>query len=568
VKGRKGNERIEESLVDFTMLKIEAGGFGVFKRTKVLLFIVLLYGLVTLPDSVYADNENFTTLRNIKMTVGFEFEYGKTIRVKLMDFTNGERQTEFYTYPKPVEQMTDGETVEVKLGSVSKEPRLNITGKSGAAYTYKDSSGDILAFNAHTAGVSEDSYILLFNYTDKTLTKVKTYKEASVQLDKNYTYLVFGRKYVENNGVYSIFTKQKLGKDYPAKRAPTYWNNYSLSVTPHDYIVPLDSGNESFVKIRPDGTAVSMKNLSNNKTVAVPVANEKGDLGFGKGSFSVKVADGIKIEGTIGGYKQNKKTKIYEKAQDYFYRVEGKARNLLNKNNVVDSNIILSQDNKYAFIIESYPSTNIQWKQGNPEKVIFSFYDLMNNKLIKSFQAPARLRLNLENTQWYSNTLARFTFASSTPQPKDIFYLDLATGLLTYEGREQSDYYFYPQDYTSNQSYITADTSKLITMQDPYYVTIDGDYVKYSGQGAFEYNGLVYIPVKDFCRAAGIEIAEQSNKWILGKNSRTATIDLKNSRVIQAKGEVFVPAIDIVEKLGFKDKPGSYAADLDLISIP
>ncbi|BCG59716.1 hypothetical protein PUR_31410 [Paenibacillus sp. URB8-2] len=490
------------------------------------------------------------------MTVGFSLGngFGESVKVKLVDFTTGERQLEVYSFPKKLEQINDGETVDVKLSMTTDSPSFGISGESSDTYTYKDKSGDILSINAASKGTNHDSYILIFNYTKKTLTKVITYKNAFVHLDKNYTYEVF-RVYPGETGIYSIFTNQKIGYTYPTHLNPNYWDKYSLSVTPRDYIIPLKpNDNESYVKIKPDGSYTPIKNMWKQT--------------YGAGNFVINVTNNIKVEGIIGGRPVNPKTRLNEQAPNYFYRVQGKTRTLLNKNKVLNSELILSPDNKYALIVEAYP-TKEKWIFGNPEKVIYSIYDLVNNKLIKSFQSPKRLNISVTYTQWYSNSLARFSFGSSNPDSQNIFYLHLPTGLLTYQGREQYDYARYmPQKFISNQSYMTADTSNLITMQDPYYITIDGEYVKYTGQGAFELNDTVYVPVRDFSHAAGIEVLEQPNKLLLSKNSKSVEISLADNRIIQANGEVFAPAKDFVEKLGYKDKPGSYRGDLDLISTP
>ncbi|BCG60063.1 hypothetical protein PUR_34880 [Paenibacillus sp. URB8-2] len=70
------------------------------------------------------------------------------------------------------------------------------------------------------------------------------------------------RVYPGERGIYSIFTNQKIGYTYPTYLSPNYWDKYSLSVTPRDYIIPLKSNdNESYVKIKPDGSYTPIKKM-------------------------------------------------------------------------------------------------------------------------------------------------------------------------------------------------------------------------------------------------------------------------------------------------------------------
>ncbi|BCG60064.1 hypothetical protein PUR_34890 [Paenibacillus sp. URB8-2] len=103
------------------------------------------------------------------MTIGFSLGngFGESVNVKLVYFTNGKRQVEYYSIPKKIELINDGETVDLKLSRTIDLPNYGVGGESGDTYTYKDKSGDILSFNAASKDTDHDSYILLFNYTKK-----------------------------------------------------------------------------------------------------------------------------------------------------------------------------------------------------------------------------------------------------------------------------------------------------------------------------------------------------------------------------------------------------------------
>ncbi|WP_232101548.1 hypothetical protein [Paenibacillus sp. URB8-2] len=139
------------------------------RKRNYLFLIFLLCGIIALPSSVFGENENFSKLQNVKMTIGFSLGngFGESVNVKLVYFTNGKRQVEYYSIPKKIELINDGETVDLKLSRTIDLPNYGVGGESGDTYTYKDKSGDILSFNAASKDTDHDSYILLFNYTKK-----------------------------------------------------------------------------------------------------------------------------------------------------------------------------------------------------------------------------------------------------------------------------------------------------------------------------------------------------------------------------------------------------------------
>lgn len=463
---------------------------------------------------------------NVRIMTWFQYP---EVSVLTVDFSTGKSMMEKYVFPKPLDQISDGEIVQGTLDKVKENNKRfpNTMIRDGYSITYKDKSGELKS-------TSIDGYniVLTFDHNKKTIMRQRTFQN-NASLGKNYTYEVFRGEY---EGVYSIFDNRRLGywdRRYSSSKYPSYYDKYSVPLTPLDYVI--SSGQQgALINIDQRGVVLPVKQI--NK---------------GNDSYIVSVTNNIRVK------------VVKNDKQEFYYRIEGKAKTLLNNNHYVGSGIHFSRNKKYALLVEAIPPKG-KWE--NPGKVILSFYDLENNKLIKSFQSPAKKYVSVINTEWYSDELARFSFNSNLKEYKDIFYLHLPTGLMTYQGSERDSIRDVPLEEVQHLSYYSGDTTKLITMQDPFYVTVDGEYVSYSGQGTFVYNDLVYIPVEDFCKTAGVKVNHERDKLILNKDSKIAIIDTKGNNVIKANGHIFVPAIDFIEKLGFKDKLGTYQKDLDIVS--
>ncbi|MDO3410440.1 hypothetical protein QWJ34_11765 [Saccharibacillus sp. CPCC 101409] len=133
------------------------------------------------------------------------------------------------------------------------------------------------------------------------------------------------------------------------------------------------------------------------------------------------------------------------------------------------------------------------------------------------------------------------------------YYIHLPTGIIT-RNMENS------QLIQSDTGGYTGAQDKLVSMQAPPQMYINGKQVRYAGQGPFLTRGnRWYVEVNDFAKAADTTVTRTANGIVLVRGTYKMTVSKNDPTALRWKGQTFVPLETLNEKLGmaggFVDSP-------------
>ncbi|KQY87269.1 hypothetical protein ASD24_05240 [Paenibacillus sp. Root52] len=127
---------------------------------------------------------------------------------------------------------------------------------------------------------------------------------------------------------------------------------------------------------------------------------------------------------------------------------------------------------------------------------------------------------------------------------KKDYYLHLPTGIVT-RNMENS------QLVQADTGGYTGDQSKLISMQAPPQMLVNGKPMRYAGQGPFlTKDNRWYVEVNDFAKAADATVSKTSSGLTINRGNYKMTVSKTDKTVLTWAGQTFVPLETLNEKLG------------------
>lgn len=97
----------------------------------------------------------------------------------------------------------------------------------------------------------------------------------------------------------------------------------------------------------------------------------------------------------------------------------------------------------------------------------------------------------------------------------------------------------------------TGDQSKLISMQAPPQMLVNGKPMRYAGQGPFlTKDNRWYVEVNDFAKAADATVSKTSSGLTINRGNYKMTVSKTDKTVLTWAGQTFVPLETLNEKLG------------------
>ncbi|MGV2881435.1 hypothetical protein V4D07_01930 [Paenibacillus taichungensis] len=127
---------------------------------------------------------------------------------------------------------------------------------------------------------------------------------------------------------------------------------------------------------------------------------------------------------------------------------------------------------------------------------------------------------------------------------KKDYYLHLPTGIIT-RNMENS------QLVQADTGGYTGDQSKLISMQAPPQMLVNGKPMRYAGQGPFlTKDNRWYVEVNDFAKAADATVSKTSSGLTINRGNYKMTVSKTDKTVLTWAGQTFVPLETLNEKLG------------------
>ncbi|MDT0124221.1 hypothetical protein Q9R46_16300 [Paenibacillus sp. RRE4] len=127
---------------------------------------------------------------------------------------------------------------------------------------------------------------------------------------------------------------------------------------------------------------------------------------------------------------------------------------------------------------------------------------------------------------------------------KKDYYLHVPTGIVT-RNMENS------QLVQADTGGYTGDQSKLISMQAPPQMLVNGKPMHYAGQGPFlTKDNRWYVEVNDFAKAADATVSKTSSGLTINRGNYKMTVSKTDKTVLTWAGQTFVPLETLNEKLG------------------
>lgn len=124
------------------------------------------------------------------------------------------------------------------------------------------------------------------------------------------------------------------------------------------------------------------------------------------------------------------------------------------------------------------------------------------------------------------------------------YYLHLPTGIVT---RNLN----IVEQVQSDESRYVGSQSKLVTLQTPPQMFVNGKQVHYSGQGLFlTYGTRWYVEVNDFAKAVDAKVTQNSDGFTINRDKYIMTISNKDATVLNWAGQTFVQLEMLNTKLG------------------
>ncbi|MDR6723310.1 hypothetical protein J2W91_001762 [Paenibacillus amylolyticus] len=127
---------------------------------------------------------------------------------------------------------------------------------------------------------------------------------------------------------------------------------------------------------------------------------------------------------------------------------------------------------------------------------------------------------------------------------KKDYYLHVPTGIVT-RNMENS------QLVQTDTGGYTGDQSKLISMQAPPQMLVNGKPMRYAGQGPFlTKDNRWYVEVNDFAKAADATVSKTSSGLTINRGNYKMSVSKTDKTVLTWAGQTFVPLETLNEKLG------------------
>jgi len=127
---------------------------------------------------------------------------------------------------------------------------------------------------------------------------------------------------------------------------------------------------------------------------------------------------------------------------------------------------------------------------------------------------------------------------------KKDYYIHLPTGIIT-RNMENS------QLITKRTGKYIGDQSKLISMQVPPQMYVNGNPVKFAGQGPFlTIDNRWYVEVNDFSKAADATVTRNASGLTITRGAYTMTVSKTDKTALRWAGQTFVPLETLNAKLG------------------
>lgn len=124
------------------------------------------------------------------------------------------------------------------------------------------------------------------------------------------------------------------------------------------------------------------------------------------------------------------------------------------------------------------------------------------------------------------------------------FYLHLPTGIIS-RNMDTIEY------IRPNQRMYVGSDDKLVSLQAPPQMFVDGKQVIHTGQGPFlTYGTRWYVEVNDFAKAADATITKNSDGLTITRGTYNMTISNKDNTVLSWAGQTFVQLESLNAKLG------------------
>jgi len=124
------------------------------------------------------------------------------------------------------------------------------------------------------------------------------------------------------------------------------------------------------------------------------------------------------------------------------------------------------------------------------------------------------------------------------------YYLHLPTGIMTRNMENSQLIQTDTGGYTGNQS-------KLISMQPPPQMLVNGKQMRFAGQGPFlTMDNRWYVEVNDFAKAADATVSKTANGLTITRGSYKMTVSKTDKTVLSWAGQTFVPLETLNAKLG------------------
>lgn len=459
-----------------------------------------------------------------------ESSIGKKYEVQI-DFVKSEDKASFY--PKVTTNITDYENGQVTSDNdLFKEFQFNITSdddrvESQMTYTIETKNG-IKTYSVCRYGTMPKKYALLqYDLSSKKLSIIKEFISLGKYDLKVRLFVSFGAYVVYPDNMYPInYDDPQLYQVYSLETNELI---AELTSEPHDY----GNTNPEWGQFNPhqDPDTLIYQNYERNGSTIRTRYYELFHDGSSRELFKRTNLMNTKWDKTIG---DTTFMKYYDKSYNQWFVAYSSPDQFILLNDVgTEAYGEFSPNNKY-FIMKEIP-TNFETGEITGD-YYFTVIDVSSGK--KLYNLSALSGSAGPGYTWYGDSIVKLNFNDNLS-----FFLNLETGILTKNTKLINSH--------PGQSVFIGDIHKLITLDQPYELLINGKSGSYTGQGSFwNERGTLYVPARDFLTLLGANMEYSDGKLRVNRNNNTVFINLSDPENYLIMDRSYLPLEKVEEALG------------------
>lgn len=172
-------------------------------------------------------------------------------------------------------------------------------------------------------------------------------------------------------------------------------------------------------------------------------------------------------------------------------------------------------------------------------------YDLKNQKWIKKFNSP--YGFEIYKIIWFSDNLLLLNFETSNPGRYSPLFYTIDNDLFLKSNRIFISYSFDDEYFYDDFNY-----DGLLSLNRPNSLVVEDQYIVYSKQGTFYFNGKSYIPLDDITNFFNIEVEEREKEFVLRKDETEVIVS--KAELLKVKDQKLLRLGEWREKLGLSFK--------------